>query len=290
MTVFITFTTIGADAGPFNLYSDVDGYSSAFEVGVTSVQLLTGFPSASVPSGTTIIRAKSFGVCTNFVDLPLIPAPPTTTTTTLPPVTTTSTTAVPTTSTTTTQLPGFTLLAYSGTNSLRNSGNSSFNATRTAVTGNGSSVGNWVCGSWLNAGTWFFHRAYFGFNTTAITAATAANITLNITTNQLPVNTQFVLARINSAFPANHPWVLADFDEGLSGIIIGTPTLVNTAYTGSMVFPLNAAGLSYINANNASSFALLEYTSDFLNNAGAISLVNNSNIIGTNASVTLNYS
>lgn len=74
MTVYITFTTIGTDAGPFNLYSDVDGYSSAFEVGVTRTQLLTGFSSSSVLPGTTIIRAKSFGVCTNFVDLTIIPA------------------------------------------------------------------------------------------------------------------------------------------------------------------------------------------------------------------------
>lgn len=94
MTVIITFTSIGTDAGPFNLYSNVDGYSSAFELGITRTQLLTGFPSYSVPLGTTIIRAKSFGVCTNFVDLSVVLAPTTTTTSTTIAPTTTSTTTI----------------------------------------------------------------------------------------------------------------------------------------------------------------------------------------------------
>jgi hypothetical protein len=81
MTVFIIFTTVGADAGPFNLYSNVGGYAIAFEVGITKAQLLAGFPSSNVPLGTNIIRAQSFGVCTNYVDLPLLPAPTSTTTT-----------------------------------------------------------------------------------------------------------------------------------------------------------------------------------------------------------------
>ena len=35
MTVLLTLTTAGSDTGPFNLYSDVDGYISAFETGVS---------------------------------------------------------------------------------------------------------------------------------------------------------------------------------------------------------------------------------------------------------------
>ncbi len=80
MTVYITFAFLGTDTGPFNLYSNVDGYASAFAFGLTQAQLLSGFASASVPNGTTIIRAQSFGVCTTFADLPV--TPPTTTTTT----------------------------------------------------------------------------------------------------------------------------------------------------------------------------------------------------------------
>lgn len=103
MTVFITFTSIGADAGPFNLYSNVDGYTSPFATGVTKAQLLAGYPSSAVPNGTTIIRAMSSGVCTNFVDLTIVPIPTTTTTssTTIAPTTTTSTTLLTTTTTST---------------------------------------------------------------------------------------------------------------------------------------------------------------------------------------------
>jgi hypothetical protein len=103
MTVYITFTSFGTDVGPFNLFSNVDGYANAFAAGVSKAQLLAGFPSNSVPNGTTIVRAKSFGVCNNFVDLVLIPAstttaPPTTAPpTTIPPTTAPPTTAPPTT-------------------------------------------------------------------------------------------------------------------------------------------------------------------------------------------------
>lgn len=101
MTVVITFSTIGTDAGPFNLYSNVDGYAAAFAVGISKVALLLGYPSNAVPDGTTIVRAKSAGVCTNFIDMTILPVITTTTTTTLTPTTTTTTTSVPTTTTTT---------------------------------------------------------------------------------------------------------------------------------------------------------------------------------------------
>lgn len=92
MTAIITLTTIGTDAGPFNLYSNLDGYTSAFAVGITDTQLLTGYASDVVPDGTTIIRAKSFGICTNFIDLLILPAPTTTTTSSSSSTTTTTTT------------------------------------------------------------------------------------------------------------------------------------------------------------------------------------------------------
>ncbi len=111
MTVYITFTSVGSDAGPFNLYSNVDGYISPFAVNVPKATLIAGYPSASVPDGTTIIRARSVGVCTNFVDLPIVPVGSTTTTTTLV-STTTTTTLPPTTTTTTTAV--FTPFSYTG--------------------------------------------------------------------------------------------------------------------------------------------------------------------------------
>lgn len=89
MTVLITLTIAGADSGPFDLYSDLDGYVSAFETGVSKAALLAGYTSNLVPDGTTMIRVKSNGVCTNYIDLSLT----TTTTTTSSSTTTTTTTA-----------------------------------------------------------------------------------------------------------------------------------------------------------------------------------------------------
>ena len=72
MTVLITLTTAGTDSGPFDLYSDLDGYLSAFESGVDKVDLEAGYASSSVPDYTNTIRVKSNGVyCTNFVNIPV---------------------------------------------------------------------------------------------------------------------------------------------------------------------------------------------------------------------------
>ena len=103
MTVLITLTTAGTDTGPFNLYSNVDGYVSAFETGVSKAALLAGYSSALVPNGTTIIRIKSTGTCVNYIDVSVVTT--TTTTTTSTPTTTTTTTGTPTTTTTTTSVP-----------------------------------------------------------------------------------------------------------------------------------------------------------------------------------------
>jgi hypothetical protein len=71
MTVLITLTVAGTDSGPFNLYSNLDGYVSAFETGVSKSALLAGYASALVPDFTTIIRVKSVGDCNNYIDIPL---------------------------------------------------------------------------------------------------------------------------------------------------------------------------------------------------------------------------
>lgn len=94
MTVLITLTVAGADSGPFNLYSNLDGFTAAFETGVSKASLLAGYSSALVPDYTTIIRVKSDGVCVNYVDI-LLESTTTTTTTVIGPTTTTSTTALP---------------------------------------------------------------------------------------------------------------------------------------------------------------------------------------------------
>lgn len=82
MTVTITLTTAGADTGPFNLYSDVDGFVSAFETGVSKLALLAGYTTSLVPNGTTTIRVMSANeLCTNYIDI-IINGECTTTTTT----------------------------------------------------------------------------------------------------------------------------------------------------------------------------------------------------------------
>jgi len=95
-TVLITLTIAGLDTGPFNLYSDADGYVTPFEIGVSKAALVAGYTSVLVPDAATIIRVVSTGVCTNFIDLSIIVVPPTTTTTTTsePPPTTTTTTSL----------------------------------------------------------------------------------------------------------------------------------------------------------------------------------------------------
>ena len=85
MIVTITLTTAGADTGPFNLYSDVDGYIAPFELGVSKAALLAGYTTSLVPNGTTTVRVMSANnTCTNFVDIVIGGECTTTTTTTLP--------------------------------------------------------------------------------------------------------------------------------------------------------------------------------------------------------------
>lgn len=84
LTVTITLTTAGTDTGPFNLYSDVDSFVSAFETGVPKASLVSGYTSVLVPDLTTIIRVMSAGTCKNYVDLPVVPTT-TTSTTLIPP-------------------------------------------------------------------------------------------------------------------------------------------------------------------------------------------------------------
>lgn len=100
MTVLITLVLpIGGDAGPFNLYSNTDGYVTPFATNISASALIAGYIAINVPEGTTTIRVQSVGVCTNFVNVQ-VNVLPTTTTTSSSSTTSTSTTAGPTTTTT----------------------------------------------------------------------------------------------------------------------------------------------------------------------------------------------
>ncbi len=69
----ITLQTAGIDTGPFNLYSDVDGFTSAFETNIDIALLLAGYVSYVIPDGTTTVRIMSnSALCTNYIDVTLI--------------------------------------------------------------------------------------------------------------------------------------------------------------------------------------------------------------------------
>jgi hypothetical protein len=93
MTVLVTLTLAGTDTGPFNLYSNSDGYVNIIATGVTKAALETGYSLTGVPDDATIIRVKSTGTCTNYLDMSIIGG--TTTTSTSSSTTSTSTTLIP---------------------------------------------------------------------------------------------------------------------------------------------------------------------------------------------------
>lgn len=68
MIATITLTTAGVSTGPFNLYSNADGYTTAFATGITRDQLLSGYSANNIINGSTIIKIKSTGTsCTNDI-------------------------------------------------------------------------------------------------------------------------------------------------------------------------------------------------------------------------------
>ena len=84
MTTIITIVIpIGGDAGPFNLYSNIDGFITPFETNISASALEAGYTSSLVPNGTTVIRIKSDGVCTNYIDVTINLITTTTTSTTI---------------------------------------------------------------------------------------------------------------------------------------------------------------------------------------------------------------
>jgi hypothetical protein len=111
MTVLITLTVAGANTGPFNLYSNVDGYTSPFESSVSKASLLAGYVSVLVPDGTTTIRVLSQGQCSNYIDI-IIGATTSTTTSS------TSSTSTSTTTSTTTIAPDPIVLCCANSNAV----------------------------------------------------------------------------------------------------------------------------------------------------------------------------
>lgn len=79
MYLYLSISNAGADAGPFDLYSNVDNYISAFATDVPKDSLEKGYPTKA-PDGTTDVKIKSVNqFCNNSVIVPIT----TTTTTTI---------------------------------------------------------------------------------------------------------------------------------------------------------------------------------------------------------------
>ena len=95
MTVTITLTLAGSDTGPFDLYSNADGYTSAFETSISRSTLIAGYTTSAAPTNTTEVLVKSTGTCSRDLYL-AVDGAPTTTTTTSSTSSTTSTTTTPT--------------------------------------------------------------------------------------------------------------------------------------------------------------------------------------------------
>lgn len=68
-TAFISISNAGVDATVFNIYSNVDGYSTPFVTGVPRATLITGITTNTVPDGTTICRVVAN--CGNSIDMPI---------------------------------------------------------------------------------------------------------------------------------------------------------------------------------------------------------------------------
>ena len=94
MTVLATLTLAGTDVGPFNLFSNVDGYTTPLATGISRSALIAGYSLTGVPDDAAVIRAQSTGTCTNYLDMYLSGGTTTTTTSTTS-TTSTTTTIVP---------------------------------------------------------------------------------------------------------------------------------------------------------------------------------------------------
>ena len=100
ITVIITLTSAGTNTGPFDIYTDADNFANAIATNISRNDLLTGYSCTIVPDTATVIRVKSTGECTNFIDLPIsgliTPTPTVTPTHTPTPTPTHTSTPTPT--------------------------------------------------------------------------------------------------------------------------------------------------------------------------------------------------
>ena len=75
ITVNIKLTSAGACAGPVDLYSNQDNYTTAFATNISATILtsIVGYNTSTIPAGATTIRIQNNNIaCNNFVDVPIV--------------------------------------------------------------------------------------------------------------------------------------------------------------------------------------------------------------------------
>ena len=72
-TITLTASTVNTDN--FSIYSNVDGYTTPFETGISRAALLGGYYTELIPDGANYLRIESNDVCTNYVDVLIAPLP-----------------------------------------------------------------------------------------------------------------------------------------------------------------------------------------------------------------------
>jgi hypothetical protein len=135
----------GSSVGPFDLYSDVDGYAVPFETGILASEFVAPGYITTPPVGTDYVRVQSSGSCKTFIELKNICQPTTTTTTSssTSTSTTTSTTTIPPTTTTTTTVPPTTTTTTSSSSSTTTT-TTTIPPTTTTTTTNPLGILNWT--------------------------------------------------------------------------------------------------------------------------------------------------
>ncbi len=69
MTGLIQIAQLGKSTGNFDLYSNVNDFTEPFAQRVSRSQLISGFASDKIPDDTKVVKVKSRGACTTFLDI-----------------------------------------------------------------------------------------------------------------------------------------------------------------------------------------------------------------------------
>lgn len=73
MTILITLTTIGIDAGPFDVYTSPDGIIyTIFATNIPASTLSSGYIASPIPDDTICIKVQSVGICLNYIILNVV--------------------------------------------------------------------------------------------------------------------------------------------------------------------------------------------------------------------------